>query len=255
LLYIAGMAAEQINGLPLTDVEREIVQGKQQSMVTYRYDSLEELQFELKMRLSIIAAAKALNSSGVGFATFEDSRSNPRYWNMTGTGGFRLRGDVRPSDAINDIYANGRLYAFECATAILIVMYKAVLDVLGPDLFNRHFQNLYLRDWHSDDDLRLVITNNRLAAYPGDVVYFRNPDHRPETPEWQGENAIMLGNGLYYGHGIGIESADAIIRTLNTTRVPGSTTPAYLMDLVVTPDFSLLQSLTMRGQRQALAGI
>lgn len=254
MLYVSGMTADQIGALPLTDIEREIVQGKQRSMVTYTYDSLRELLFELKMRQSIIAASRALNYSGVGFATFEDSRANPQYWNVTDSGGFRLRGNARPSDAINDIYMNGRLYAFECATAMLIVLYKAVLDVLGEDVFNRHFQNLYLRDWHSDNDLRLIITNNRMAAYPGDIVYFRNPDHRPDMPEWQGENAIMLGNGLYYGHGIGIETAEGIIRTLNTTRVPGSTTPAYLMDLVVTPDFSLLQSLTMRRKKASAAG-
>lgn len=245
MLYVEDMTKEQMDALPLTNIEREIVQGKQRSLVTYRYNTLEELQFELRMRLSIIAAAKLLNSSGVGFATFEDSRSNPRYWILTSTGGFQLRDDVKPSDAIKDIYMNGRMYAFECATAMLIVMYKAVLDVLGPELFDRYFQQLYLRDWHSDNELRLVITNNRLAAYPGDIVYFRNPDHDPDTPEWQGENAIMLGGGQYYGHGVGIETADGIIAALNTLRVPDSNTPAYMMDLVVTPDFERLRSLTL----------
>jgi len=254
LLYVTGKTTGQIDELPLSTIEREIVQGKQQNLVSYRYDSIDELQFELDIRLAIIAAARALYGSGVGFATFEDSRCNPLYWNLTRTGGFRLRDDVKPSDAINDIYANGTLYAFECATAILIIMYKAVLDVLGAELFDRHFQELYLRDWHSDSELRLVVTNNKLAAYPGDVVYFKNPDHDPEMPEWQGENAVMLGNGLYFGHGLGIETADKIIATLNTLRIPDSTTSAYMLDLVVTPDFDLLHGLT-KGVRLTAAGL
>ena len=43
---------------------------------------------------------------------------------------------------------------------------------------------------------------------PGDVVYFNNPDFDPLTPQWRGENAVVLEDGTYFGHGIGIATAE-----------------------------------------------
>ena len=57
---------------------------------------------------------------------------------------------------------------------------------------------------------------------PGDCRYFNNPDVDPLTPEWQGENAIDLSGGMYYGHGIGIKTADKIIEILNHNRIQDS---------------------------------
>lgn len=47
-----------------------------------------------------------------------------------------------------------------------------------------------------------------------------------------GENVINLGNGTYYGHGIGITSANGIIRELNRNRRRGATESAFLTDSV-----------------------
>ncbi|KAA8786977.1 protein-glutamine gamma-glutamyltransferase, partial [Paenibacillus amylolyticus] len=141
---------------------------------------------------------------------------------------------------IRDIWRNGRLYAFECATATVIVLYGGVLGSIREDAFNSLFRNLLLFDWHYDSDLRLTEKNGKELALPGDVLYFKNPDVSPETPEWQGENTIMLRENLYYGHGIGIASGQEIIRTLNHFRFPGSMTSAYLMDMVIYPDFLYL---------------
>ncbi len=135
---------------------------------------------------------------------------------------------------------NGYKYAFECSTAIVIVLYKAVLDSIEEHEFNRLFADLLLYDWHYDDDLRLIQEQGSAGAYSGDILYFKNPDVNPETPEWQGENVVKMGKDLYYGHGIGIQSAQGMIAKLNRHRKPGSHTPAYLTDLVIYPDFLYL---------------
>lgn len=220
-------------------LQRSILQQMMFGRQTYSYGNVRQLQFELRLRESIVKAAADLYASGVQYAVFEDSRCNPRYWILTPRGGFRLRPDARSSDAIADIYANGHLYAFECATAMVIVLYKAVLDVLSPNTFDRLFDDLLLWAWQYDQDLGLT-TKKRFEYLPGDIVYFKNPDVNPATPEWQGENAVMMGGGLYYGHGIGITTAQSIIAALNANRRPGGTRSAFLMDQATRPNFQYL---------------
>ncbi len=204
---------------------------------------------ESEARANIIAAARALNSSGAQFSTFQKSRCNERLWNRMEDGGFQLRGEVTPAAGIRDIYVNGSLYAFECATAMVIVMYKAVLDTVGESSFNLYFANMVLYDWHYDSDLRLVTYNDLAGTKPGDILYFMNPDYSPKTPEWQGENAIVMGDETYYGHGIGIVSAEAIISALNKHRKPAATRSAYMMNQYTSLDFTALSALVPGSSR------
>ncbi|UHA75135.1 protein-glutamine gamma-glutamyltransferase [Paenibacillus sp. 481] len=247
MIQIAGMSPGQINMLPLTFFEKNIVVKKANSPVLYRYDSLAALNFELKMRSNIVRAANALLASGADFATFQESRCNEQFWLRTENGGFQLRSDVLSSDGIDDIFRNGRLYAFECAEAVVIILYKAALDTLGREKFNTYFNNLFLMGWNHDSNLLLRRINNSEEAYPGDVLYFENPDYDPRTPEWRGENVIMIADDLYFGHGIGITTSAAIINSLNKARAPGSYTSAYLKDEVIFVDFEELRKLKARG--------
>jgi protein-glutamine gamma-glutamyltransferase len=203
-------------------------------------------EFELKMRNSIVESAIALNASGVSFATFKNSRCNEHLWSHSENGGFRLRSGVLPSDGIRDIFQNGRLYAIECATAMVIILYRAVIDT-NEETFNVHFKDLFLWDWNYDSDLRIISTYNIHYALPGDVLYFENPDHPPESPEWQGLNVIKLADDLYYGLGLGIGTLGKMIYSLNQIRRPWSMTSAYLSELVVHPDFEYLRNLSPRG--------
>lgn len=247
VIVISNNAGAQLDQLPLSGLQREILEDKQRSPVTYSYDSVAALTFELKMRENIVEASKALQHSRANFATFVNSKCNEQYWTRTDNGGFQMKSDVRPSDAINDIFTNGELYGFECATAIVIILYKAILDTIGENAFNTHFNPLYLRDWNHDGDLWFITTNNKDESYPGDVMYFKNPDHNPDTPEWQGENVVKLADNLFFGHGIGIETSEDLIDALNRMRVPGSTQSAYLMDMVVHPNFEHLRNLSSRA--------
>jgi protein-glutamine gamma-glutamyltransferase len=198
------------------------------------------MSFEQQLRGNIVAAAKELNDSRVSFAVFAKSKCNPDYWNRTGDGGFQLKEQVLPADAIRDIYLNGRLYAFECATAMVIVLYKAVLDSIVEQQFNTLFTNLYLHSWQYDQDLRLTTLNINRENLPGDILYFKNPDFSPETPQWRGLNVVKMDQKLYYGHGLGITTAENVIAKLNQHRKSGSTTSAYLLPQATYPDFTYL---------------
>lgn len=230
---------EIIGEYPQNSVERQVLQTMNESSARYTYSSVDHLKFELLMRWEIVNAARELNSSGLKFMVFHDSICNPEYWNRTQNGGFRLKSGASPYDAINDIFANGDKYGTECATAMVIVYYRALSRIFSREDFNRMFPDIYLMNWHSLDPLLKEIGTPRQAddILIGDRVYFANPDVSPKTPELQGENTIVLPDNLYYGHGMGIRRAERIIAILNANRKEGATRSAYLMDTAARPNF------------------
>lgn len=215
----------------------------QAAPTVFSYSFAEELWFELKVRANIIKSAYEMNNGQAAFADFAYARCNPRYWILTRAGGFLLRPDVEPAKAIVDIFQNSSLYAFECATAIPIIYYHAVLNSIGRRLFNAFFQNLYLYSWHTDTDLGIITFFSELSV-PGDVLYVRNPDFAWNMPQYRGINAVLLPDGNLYGHGFQIRSAEEMIQILNTKRNPGSRQSAYLSKLVTRPSFKYLFRLT-----------
>ena len=223
-------------------VEAQALEELSNSAETFSYASAEALEFELTLRRETVMAAGALSRSRMAFAVFENTRCNPDFWIRASNGGFNARSDVRASDAVGDIFTNSRMYATECATAMVIIYYGALLKVYGGEKFNSTFKDIYLMNWSIRDPLL------RKAATPlptkshivGDRVYFANPDVDPETPWWQGENVIVLPGGEYYGHGVGVLKAEEIVRLLNGQRREGATRPAYLMDSAGRPDFAKL---------------
>jgi protein-glutamine gamma-glutamyltransferase len=244
MIHVAGVEMkydELKQKYPEGGMERKILEILASSDNVLRYTSAEEMSFELEMRRRIIDASVALYRSGLRFRIFRESECNENYWERMENGGFRLKSGVKPSAGLRDIYENTRKYATECATAIVIVFYKAVLDIYKDPLFDRTFPRIVLMNWlYTDNKLGVYTNRNPQVHLPGDCRYFKNPDVDPLTPEWQGENAIDLGDGTYYGHGLGIRSAEAIIRILNRRRVPGSEISAYLMDSATLPDFEAL---------------
>lgn len=222
-------------------IQKKIVDILSSSSTVYEYDSMDQLKFELDLRKSIIDTSMELYKSKLAFTTFKNSMCNPNFWERTNEGGFLLKEGIKPSDAIRDIFINSSKYGTECATAIVIIYYKAILNLFPENLFNRMFSNIHLMDWiYLDSDLGIKYYSNGIDYLPGDCRYFKNPDVNPETPQWQGENAIDLGNGTYYGHGIGIKTAEEMINALNKRRKDGATVSAYLMDNAVRPDFKYL---------------
>lgn len=220
-----------INKYMQNSIERKIVSILSSSSEVYKYDSQNQLNFELNLRKSIINASKDLDRSYFSFKVFRKSKCNLDFWDRTNEGGFVLKNGIKPSEAIKDIYIHSSKYGTECSTAILIVYYKALVDIFPEDLFNKLFSQIYLMNWqHIDSNLGIVDYMNVADYLPGDCRYFKNPDVDPLSPEWQGENVFDLGDGIYYGHGIGIANAEKIIEALNKKRISGSKVSAYLMN-------------------------
>jgi protein-glutamine gamma-glutamyltransferase len=247
MIYINNqpLGADIISEYHENSIEQIIIDKLASSDAAYNYSSLDQLKFELRLRKEIINAAKALYQSGMSFKVFRETTCNQKYWNRMNDGGFALKSGVKPSDAIRDIFINGSMYGTECATAMPIVYYKALLEIFPEDAYNRIFSDIYLMNWHRlGRQLREIgMMQYAKDSLPGDRRYFANPDVNPETPELQGENVIDLGNGLYYGHGMGIYNGETIIRVLNLNRKDDADESAYLMNSAGRPNFKRLSDL------------
>lgn len=240
MIIVAGKPwTEELPGLGETG--QLALAMKRQAEVVYRYAVKEDLVFEFTLRDRIADASRALSQSGAKFETFEHTKANPFYWTITDRGGMLLRPEVQPAAAIRDIFTSGALYAFECATAVVIVLYKAVLDTIGEEAFNRLFRGIYLYSWEHDSDMMLITDESAPYLFPGDIVYFKNPGYPPDHPEWQGQNAVKLDEFNYYGHGTGVTSGQMIIQMLNQRRRPWSFRSAYLMNMATYPNFAALR--------------
>ncbi|KIL45204.1 protein-glutamine gamma-glutamyltransferase [Jeotgalibacillus soli] len=239
----------QLNHVILSSGKFKILEFMDKYSRVYEYETISELEFELGMRLQIIQAARLLNKSGVKFATFKTSKCNEEYWRRTNKGAFELKVNVSPQTGIEDIFLNGKKYAFECATAIVIIFYKAILDTINEEQFNRLFLGLILYDWQYDQDLELII-HEGTDFLPGDCVYFNNPDYDPKTPEWQGENAIVLDDDLYFGHGIGIGTSTQIIGVLNSKRKRNFEKSSYLSNHIVGINFNHISNYRLKKFRK-----
>lgn len=223
-------------------VERHVLAVMGAGLSVHGYGNRRQLEFELELRSAVVGAARALNDSGLGFVDFHNTRCNASYWKRTENGGFLLKEGARPGRAVSDIYANGGAYATECATAVQIVYYKALLEVYGESLFDRLFPEIYLMNWDITEPLLrgLGVPEREADILDGDRGYFVNEDVDPRTPEWRGENVIALPDSLYYGHGIGIGTVEDIIGELNGRRKKDAERPAHLLDRVGRPDFRRL---------------
>jgi len=247
IITIAGRTVNSndiIDEFPVNSMKAKIATNLSEGNVTYKYASLDQLKFEIDLRLYIIQTAIELSRSGFKFRTFKDSMCNPEFWTRTEQGGFLLKGNVSPYEAISDIYKNSSKYGTECSTAIVIIYYGALLKIYPKELFDSVFVGLHLYNWqYIDSDLNISTKEVSSDQIPGDCRYFKNPDFDPKTPEWRGENTIDLGNGTYYGHDLGIRTAEGMISYLNKHRKDATSPTAYLTNSVTNPDYKHLFSL------------
>jgi protein-glutamine gamma-glutamyltransferase len=244
MIQILGKPLQETDLWESESIEGAIVKRMQEAKLIYSYQNLDELLFELNVRKNIINSAKEMRKGKAKFNIFKNARGNPQYWQLSNVGVFQLRLGAKPSDAIRDIFINSSLYTFECATAIVMIYYYALLKIIGDTSFNTIFQNLFLYSWHLASDYRIYTFYGKFLV-PGDVVYIDNPDVDPKKYWWRGQNVIDLGDGTFFGHGFGIRSTEEMIELLNEKRNPGSKMTAYLTNLITRPSFkdlSLLRS-------------
>lgn len=200
------------------------------------------------MQLSIVRAARAFDKAGVSFASKSgEDRVNKDLWWMGFGGRMGVRAHVKPSDAINDIFKNGEKYSMECATATMVILYKGILDRIGPVDFDREFSRLRIFRWDEPHkSYEAVKREGDLPGFmPGDHTYFKNPDFHPAHSAWQGENVIYLGDGQYFGHGVGIKTEAELLSTLNSLRKDNARVSAFRDDFEVRIDHRRIAKLDL----------
>jgi len=211
------------------------------------------LRDRVRIGAAMVSACEQMDREAHSFALIKDHAFNADFWTPTGNGSFALKPGVKPSEAMADIAANPSKYKFECATALVIVHYKAMLELLGPKDFDTVCANLRMGPWVYESTMATnwnIDGSGSTEADPtrqgllraGDYTYFKNWDVSTEgkAAGWQGENVISLGEGKYYGHPFGIATGEHIVSYLNQHRNAGSTRTASMLHLQARLSSSLL---------------
>ncbi|MBM4279427.1 MAG: hypothetical protein FJ137_01250 [Deltaproteobacteria bacterium] len=195
----------------------------------------------IAFRAHVVQAAKDLAASGASFSgSHQTDKVNQTLWTMGYGGKMQVRkwladGETgKPSAALRDIFDNGRAYGFECATAMMVIYHKAILDHVGDEAFDKLFsepKNLAFFRWDIEDadfvDAKKLV-HRPMPLQPGTHYYFENPDAAPENSAFRGENVLYLGDGQFYAHGIVGDSGTYlvtekdIVDTLSALRAPGA---------------------------------
>jgi protein-glutamine gamma-glutamyltransferase len=198
---------------------------------------------EVRVGAAMVAACEAMGRARHDFELINDHRANPDFF-TTSAGTFTLKPAKSAAAAVDDIFKSPSKYGFECATALVIVYYKAMLELLGPKDFDRICSDLRIGPWDQEDHLARSLVRDgsstseataarRATLRVGEYGYFRNWDVSPKGREegWQGENVIYLGGDRFYGHPFGVSTEKHIVDELGTFRNPGSTRAASFLDL------------------------
>jgi Protein-glutamine gamma-glutamyltransferase len=148
---------------------------------------------EIKLRDNVI---KAIDKIGINFSE------------STGTVDIAI-GDATQADILNN-YFDGETKADEkreCDGAALLVYAKAVLDLLGSEIFNL---NNYDDATLAGNFYRVKSTGSLNDVRRGDRAYFRNYDDYnlkfEKKGAYQAENVIKCREDKYWGHPYGIKS-------------------------------------------------
>ncbi|MHC4831130.1 MAG: peptidoglycan-binding protein [Planctomycetota bacterium] len=230
------LLGETLVGAKILDLDQDGVLDPEDLLFTEGADGTVDvkqigtaLRDDLKIQKCMVEACEAMDAAGHEFALIKDHYANEDFFTMERGGVFKLKPGTNPSDAIDDIFANPDEYGFECATAMVIVYYKAMKDMIGDKDFDAIMGDLKIGPWVNERDLDSIQSvsgsgqtesDGTHKPKPGEYRYIRNWDvsKKGKAAGWQGENVIYMGNGKYYGHPFGEASADAIVSHLNGHR-------------------------------------
>lgn len=205
----------------------------------------EALRDRIKVGAAIVSACRDMDAASHDFALTDDQTFSKKYWvpDERVESAFSLKPGSSPSAALLDIFADPKRYKFECATAMVIVHYKALLDLLGSSEFDKRCRGLRIGPWVTEDYLAKqqkrdgkveeASAERRAELKPGDYTYIMNWDVSAAGRDggWAGENVIYLGGDLFYGHPFGIAEEGVIVDHLNTLRKARAKRSASMMDL------------------------
>ncbi|MDP2339955.1 MAG: hypothetical protein Q8O67_03270 [Deltaproteobacteria bacterium] len=197
---------------------------------------------DIAFRAHVVKAAKDLAASGASFSGAAGSdKVNKDFWTMGFGGRMQVRkwmpdGSIgKPSTALRDLFQQGNKYGFECATAMMVIYHKAILDHVGDAAFDKMFsepKNLAFFRWEIEDqdyvDVKKLV-HKPMPLSPGSHYYYENPAASTENSAFGGENVMYLGDGQFYAHGIigasgsYLVTEKEIVATLSSLREAGAT--------------------------------
>lgn len=189
----------------------------------FAFDSWDKFSTELRIRSNAIKGMDEVHAGCCNYQSSEpDGYLDPLYWNRNGYMDFTMNATLpsgkQPSDAVESIFKAGANTQLECLTMTIAIEYYSLLKGMGKDQFNKKFAGgagliISTKSTQRGGD---VVDNEytRLSAgpselIPGDWVYFKNfKDYTTKHPGgfWQGENAIVMGDGKYRGFGVKTQS-------------------------------------------------
>lgn len=223
LLYITGpVVAKTIDNQESSDQAKDI--GVDRYEANYR---------KAVVKNTVDFHKKMMNGK-ISFGRFMELQYyNPQYWQMVHLDGrqyWKVRNDVRVSDAMRDVFDPfGGYYSFDCSAAINLIVIKSKMDVIGENNFNRYFNNMMVKGWevyiqpfgqvwkpykaieHHSGNIYTMGTIDGLKV--GDFVYFKHPFIPEGMSAEQGENALYLGKDVdghpvFFGLNIGYSKGE-----------------------------------------------
>lgn len=261
----------------------EIITGMHESVGVVRYETIEDLEMDAKIRnrmnlnmQGVESRLKRVRQSQWNYDVYQqavrlaccayphpDFQANnyyldPERWtplkNKAQDGTFLAEGQSREANFVMKPGQDGALAVshlfkpnattpggwsrLDCAGMLTAVHYKALLDVLGAEVFNSMLASgLRIVGFNPQDGAgkhplveaglfeRVLIpfeaADPTKYLVPGDRVYFQNNVHMKDcdvTSIWRGEHALYLGDGMFTGFGVGREiSYDQMIANLFST--------------------------------------
>jgi hypothetical protein len=111
----------------------------------YKFDSLEQMGYEVRIRSSAMDAMADANSSQCCDypRNSGDGYLDDKYWTKEGPYMFTMKSPLpkgaQPSDAIEAIFVPQAGTELDCNTMMVAVSYRAMLDAMGEEEFNARF--------------------------------------------------------------------------------------------------------------------
>ncbi|TND07682.1 MAG: hypothetical protein FD123_3001 [Bacteroidetes bacterium] len=207
----------------------------------------ELLKTETLFRTALIMNARMSSDRGCEYGSNDVSDQDKEmfidktYWQRTPyEKEFKPTGTGTASDAVKNIFKSGTL--LECDTMLTSNVYKSLLDILGPEEFNKRFNNSEALEisetgFYKDDGgqlleqgiMEVVKIDKFEDLIPGDWVYFVNvPYYQYVLPQgiFTGENAVYEGyktdenkpvekkNAMFSGFGLENKTYETMLASL-----------------------------------------
>lgn len=201
----------------------------------------------VRVGAAVVSACLEMHQAHHEFAIAPRQKFSSEFWRRDGQlshfATFHLKPGAKASAAMNDVFLHPDAYRFECATALVLVYYRAIQKLIGDADFDRIMGDLKIGPWEFEADLERFLLRSGRGDQPatearaealkfGEYTYTKN-----WAVSWwgwakgcQGQNQIRLDQDLYYAHSYELVGQGDIVARENGARVFGAQTSASMTD-------------------------